>query len=76
MKINEELSYFEKDFDLECKKIKFFCLSLNEIKFQIKFLGKVCGKELEIYEKQSSVILNILNNFRENIFIFKIIFLI
>ena len=70
MKINEELSYFEKDFDLECKKIKFFCLSLNEIKFQIKFLGKVCGKELEIYEKQSSVILNILNNFRENIFIY------
>ena len=54
MKINEELSPYEKEFHSECNKIKFFCLSLNEIKFQIEFLEKICGKELEIYEKQSS----------------------
>ena len=52
MKINEELSPYEKDFYQECSKIKFFCSSLNEIKFQIEFLEKICGKELEIYEKQ------------------------
>jgi len=70
MKINEELSPYEKEFYSECNKIKFFCLSLNEIKFQIEFLEKICGKELEIYEKQSCQILTILNTFRENIFIY------
>ena len=67
MKINEELLPYEKDFYSECNKIKFFCISLNEIKFQIEFLEKICGKELEIYEKQSSVILNILNKFKDDI---------
>ena len=70
MKINEELSPYEKEFHSECNKIKFFCLSLNEIKFQIEFLEKICGKELEIYEKLSCQILTILNSFRENIFIY------
>ena len=67
MKINEELSPYEKDFYQECSKIKFFCSSLNEIKFQIEFLEKICGKELEIYEKQSSKLLSLLNKFEGDI---------
>ena len=70
MKINEELSPYEKEFNSECNKIKIFCLSLSEIKFQIEFLEKICGKELEIYEKQSSQILSLLNNFEDNILIY------
>ena len=54
MKINEELVPYEKEFYSECSKIKFFCSALKEIKSQIEFLEKICGKELEIYEKQSS----------------------
>ena len=50
MKINEELIPYEKGFHTECAKIKLFCSSLKEIKFQIEFLEKICGKELEIYE--------------------------
>jgi hypothetical protein len=68
--INEELSPYEKEFYIECNKIKFFYSSLNEIKFQIEFLEKICGKELEIYEKQSSRILTLLNNFEDNILIY------
>ena len=66
MKINEELLPYEKHFYSECNKIKFFCLSLNEIKFQLEFLEKICKKELEIYEKQSSQILSLINNFQNN----------
>ena len=69
MKINNELSLYEKEFYTECNKIKFFNSSLNEIKFQLEFLEKICKKELEIYEKQSSQILNFLNNFQTNILI-------
>ena len=54
MKLNEELLPYEKDFNQECIKIRFFCSSLKEIKYQIEFLEKICGKELEIYEKQSN----------------------
>jgi hypothetical protein len=43
--INEELSPYEKEFYIECNKIKFFYSSLNEIKFRIEFLEKICGKE-------------------------------
>ena len=68
MKINEELVPYEKDFYSECNKIKFFCSSLKEIKFQIEFLEKICGKELEIYEKQSSNLPILINMFNENIF--------
>ena len=63
MKINDELLPYEKLFYSECNKIKFFYLSLNEIKFQLEFLEKICKKELEIYEKQSSQILNLIKNF-------------
>ena len=66
MKFNEDLFLYEKDFYIECNKIKFFNSSLNEIKFQIEFLEKICNKELEIYEKQSSQILCFLNNFQNN----------
>ena len=66
MKINDELLPYEKHFYSECNKIKFFYLSLNEIKFQIEFLEKICKKELEIYEKQSSQILSLINNFLNN----------
>ena len=69
MKINNELSLYEKEFYTECHKIKFFNSSLNEIEFQLEFLEKICKKELEIYEKQSSQILNFLNNFQTNILI-------
>ena len=68
MKINEDLAPFEKDFYQECLKIKFFCSSLKEIKFQIEFLEKICGKELEIYEKQSSKMPILINSFNESIF--------
>ena len=68
MKLNEELAPYEKDFNNECSKIKLFCSSLKEIKFQIELLEKICGKELEIYEKQASIILNLLKSFNENIF--------
>ena len=68
MKINEELIPYEKGFHSECIKIKFFCSSLKEIKFQIEFLEKICGKELEIYEKQSSNLPILINMFNENIF--------
>ena len=68
MKINEDLAPFEKDFYQECTKIKFFCSSLKEIKFQIEFLEKICGKELEIYEKQSSNMPILINSFNESIF--------
>ena len=68
MKINEELSPYEKEFYQECSKIKFFCSSLNEIKFQIEFLEKICGKELEIYEKESSNLPVLINTFNESIF--------
>ena len=69
MKNNEEFTPYEKDFYSECNKIKFFCSSLTEIKFQIELLEKICNKELEIYEKQSSQILSFLNNFQTNILI-------
>ena len=69
MKNNEEFTLYEKDFHSECNKIKFYCSSLSEIKFQIEYLEKICNKELEIYEKQSSQILNFLNNFQTNILI-------
>ena len=68
MKINEDLSPYEKDFYTECTKIKFFCSSLKDIKFQIEFLKKICGKELEIYEKQSSNLPILINAFNESIF--------
>ena len=68
MKINEELAPYEKDFYSECNKIKFFCSSLKEIKFQIEFLEKICGKELEIYEKESSNLPVLINTFNESIF--------
>ena len=38
MKRNDELIPYEKDFNSECIKIKFFCSSLKDIKFQIEFL--------------------------------------
>ena len=69
MKINNEVSLYEKEFYSECNKIKFFNSSLNEIIFQLEFLEKICKKELEIYEKQSSQTLNFLNNFQTNILI-------
>ena len=68
MKINEEIAPYEKNFYLECNKIKFFCSSLKEIKYQIEFLEKVCGKELEIYEKESSNLPILINTFNESIF--------
>ena len=68
MKINEEIAPYEKDFYSECNKIKFFCSSLKEIKFQIEFLEKICGKELEIYEKESSNLPILINAFNESIF--------
>ena len=71
MKINEEIAPYGKDFYLECNKIKFFCSSLKEIKFQIEFLEKVCGKELEIYEKESSNLPILINTFNESIFTLK-----
>ena len=64
MNINDQLLNYEKDYHLECNKIKFFFLALNEIKYQIEFLEKICTKELEIYQKQSSPILNLLKNFQ------------
>ena len=70
MKINEEFAPYEKHFFSECTKIKFFCSSLKEIKSQIEFLEKVCGKEFEIYEKQSSNLPNLIKNFKESIFSF------
>ena len=66
MKINDDLLPFEKEYYSECNKINFFSLSLTEIKFQIEFLEKICKKELEIYEKQSSQILAFINNFQIN----------
>ena len=68
MKRNDELIPYEKDFNSECIKIKFFCSSLKDIKFQIEFLEKLCRKELEIYEKLSSNFPNLINTFKENIF--------
>ena len=68
MKINEEFAPYEKNFFSECTKIKFFCSSLKEIKYQIEFLEKICGKELEIYEKQSSNLPILINTFNESIF--------
>ena len=68
MKINEEIAPYEKDFYLECNKIKFFCSSLKEVKFQIEFLEKICCKELEIYEKESSNLPLLINTFNESIF--------
>ena len=68
MKRNDELIPYEKDFNSECNKIKFFCSSLKDIKFQIEFLEKLCRKELEIYEKLSSNFPNLINTFKENIF--------
>ena len=68
MKINEEIAPYEKDFYSECNKIKFFCSSLKEIKFQIEFLEKICGKELEIYEKESNNLPILINAFNESIF--------
>ena len=68
MKINEDLSTYEKDFFTECTKINFFCSSLKEIKIQIEFLQKICGKELEIYEKQSNNLPILINTFNESIF--------
>ena len=68
MKINEELIPYEKGFHYESIKIKFFCSTLKEIKFQIKNKKKICGKELEIYEKQSSNLPILINMFNENIF--------
>ena len=64
MNINEELLPYEKEYSSECSKIKYFCFALSEIKLQIEFLEKICKKELEIYEKQSSPILFLLNNFQ------------
>ena len=68
MKINEEIAPYEKEFYSECNKIKFFFLSLKEIKFQIEFLEIICGKELEIYEKESSNLPILINTFNESIF--------
>ena len=68
MKINEEIAPYEKEFYSECNKIKFFCSSLKEIKFQIEFLEIICGKELEIYEKESSNLPILINTFNESIF--------
>jgi len=70
MKINEEFAPYEKHFFSETTKIKFFYSSLKEIKSQIQFLEKVCGKELEIYERQSSNLPVLINNFKESIFSF------
>ena len=68
MKINEELTPYEKDFHSECSKIKFFYSSLKEMKYQIEFLEKIYEKELEIYEKQSSNLPLLINSFKEEIF--------
>ena len=69
MNINDEFIYYEKDYHSELNKIKFFSLALNELKFQIEFFEKICKKELEIYEKQSTPILYLLNNFQKDILI-------
>ena len=68
MKLNDGLLPYEKEFNQECTKISFFYMSIKEIKFQIEFLEKICGKELEIYEKESSNLPVLINTFNESIF--------
>ena len=52
MKLNEELAPYEKDFNNECSKIKLFCSSLKEIKFQIELLEKIFSKIWKIFRKE------------------------